>query len=68
MPFENKIPFQPLELTGHSRILTALALGNCSTPKQLVSAADDYVIVWNLNQARQNMDKGTSVEIVKLVY
>lgn len=50
--------FQPLELVGHSKTLTSLALGNRSTPKLLVSAAEDYIIVWNLHQARLHHEKG----------
>ena len=51
--------FQPLELEGHSKILTSLSLGHGYDPKLLVSAADDYVILWNLIQARQQLERGT---------
>ena len=50
--------FQPLELEGHSKILTSLCLGHGYDPKLLVSAADDYVILWNLIQARQQLERG----------
>ena len=52
------IIFQPLELEGHSKILTSLSLGQGFDPKYLVSAADDYVILWNLVQARQQLERG----------
>ncbi|XP_052766910.1 WD repeat-containing protein 27-like [Mya arenaria] len=55
------ISCKPLELVGHGKTLTALALGNKSSPKLLVSAADDYVIVWDLHQCRQKVERGESV-------
>jgi len=48
-------------LVGHSKTLTALAFGNKSQPKLLVSAAEDYVIVWNIQQARQLHEKGNNM-------
>ncbi|XP_060577930.1 WD repeat-containing protein 27-like isoform X2 [Ruditapes philippinarum] len=56
------ISCKPLELVGHSKILRALALGNLSVPKQLVSAAEDYVIIWNLQQARRQFEKGEKIK------
>ncbi|KAL4238028.1 WD40 repeat-like protein [Mactra antiquata] len=52
------ITCKPVELVGHSKILTSLAFGHISAPKLLVSAAEDYVIVWNIQQARQQFEKG----------
>ncbi|KAH3848207.1 hypothetical protein DPMN_090566 [Dreissena polymorpha] len=49
---------KPLELVGHGKTLTALALGYVALNKLLVSAADDYVIVWDLQKARQQVEKG----------
>ncbi|XP_053373699.1 WD repeat-containing protein 27-like isoform X2 [Mercenaria mercenaria] len=56
------ISCKPLDLVGHSKILTALALGNLSVPKQLVSAAEDYVIIWNIQQARKQFEKGEKIK------
>ncbi|XP_033734815.1 WD repeat-containing protein 27-like [Pecten maximus] len=55
------LAFKPLELEGHRKILTSISLGNRSSPKLLCSAAEDYVIVWNLLQARQMVDKGIQI-------
>lgn len=56
------IQCKPLELVGHSKILRSLALGSVNSPKQLVSAAEDYVIIWNLQYARQQFEKGEKIK------
>ncbi|KAK3591286.1 hypothetical protein CHS0354_004335 [Potamilus streckersoni] len=56
------LSFKPLELEGHRKILSALALGCQSSPKLLCSTAEDYVIVWNLQQARQQYQKGEKIK------
>ena len=53
-----------MELEGHRKILTSLSLGYGYDPKFLVSAADDYVILWNLVQARQQLERGTVNKII----
>ena len=63
--YKYKCILQPLELVGHSQILRALALGNLSVPKQLVSAAEDYIIIWNLQQARKQFEKGKYIVLFK---
>lgn len=55
------ITCKPLELEGHRKILTSLSLGYGYDPKFLVSAADDYVILWNLVQARQQLERGGKI-------
>ncbi|XP_052273878.1 WD repeat-containing protein 27-like isoform X3 [Dreissena polymorpha] len=55
------LSYKPLELVGHGKTLTALALGYVALNKLLVSAADDYVIVWDLQKARQQVEKGEKV-------
>ncbi|XP_060081594.1 WD repeat-containing protein 27-like [Ylistrum balloti] len=55
------LAYKPLELEGHRKILTSISLGSRSSPKLLCSAAEDYVIVWNLLQARQMVDKGVQI-------
>ncbi|OWF38257.1 WD repeat-containing protein 27 [Mizuhopecten yessoensis] len=55
------LSFKPLELEGHRKILTSISLGSRSSPKLLCSAAEDYVIVWNLLKARQMVDKGMQI-------
>ena len=54
---------QPLRLEGHRKILTSLVLGNVSNPKKLCSAAEDYIIVWNIHQAQENAEKGEWLNI-----
>nr|XP_022329336.1 WD repeat-containing protein 27-like [Crassostrea virginica] len=52
---------QPLRLEGHRKILTSLVLGNVSNPKKLCSAAEDYIIVWNIHQAQEKVEKGEQI-------
>ncbi|XP_065943143.1 WD repeat-containing protein 27 [Magallana gigas] len=53
---------QPLKLEGHRKILTSLVLGNKPDPKRLCSAAEDYIIVWNIHQALEKAEKGEQIK------
>ncbi|XP_061172644.1 WD repeat-containing protein 27-like isoform X2 [Saccostrea echinata] len=53
---------KPLKLEGHRKILTSLVLGNVSKPKRLCSAAEDYLIVWNIHQALEKAGKDEQIK------
>ena len=55
---------QPLELEGHSKILRCMCFGYGSQPKFLCTAAEDYIIVWNIHQIRRAVDKGNKYDMV----
>ena len=50
--------FQPLDLEGHRHPVTGLCFGHRTKPTLLCSAADDYIIVWNIEKARASIDTG----------
>lgn len=52
---------KPFELEGHRRHVTALCLGHRWEPKLLCSVGEDYVIVWNLKNIRQCVERGEQV-------
>lgn len=56
------LSFKPLELEGHSKILRCMCFGYGSQPKFLCTAAEDYIIVWNIHQIRRAVDKGNQVK------
>jgi hypothetical protein len=55
---------QPLELEGHSKILRCMCFGYGSQPKFLCTAAEDYIIVWNIHQIRRAVDKGNKYDMI----
>ncbi|XP_076099773.1 WD repeat-containing protein 27-like isoform X1 [Mytilus galloprovincialis] len=56
------LSFKPLELEGHRKTLRCMCFGHGSQPKYICTAADDYVIVWNIHLARQAVSKGNQVK------
>ncbi|XP_033103711.1 WD repeat-containing protein 27-like, partial [Anneissia japonica] len=46
------ISSKPLELIGHGKPICCLCLGSQPRPPLLVSSAQDYIIVWNIQKAR----------------
>lgn len=56
------LSYKPLELEGHKKILRCMSFGHVVQPKLLCTAAEDYVIVWNIHQIRQAVDKGNQVK------
>ncbi|XP_067901568.1 WD repeat-containing protein 27 isoform X2 [Heterodontus francisci] len=49
---------QTLELKGHHRSITALAFGNHCEPTLLCSAAEDYIIIWDIEACRMRIQQG----------
>ncbi|XP_072436475.1 WD repeat-containing protein 27 isoform X1 [Chiloscyllium punctatum] len=49
---------QTLELKGHHQSITALAFGNHNEPTLLCSAAEDYVIIWDVEACRMSLQQG----------
>ncbi|XP_060686690.1 WD repeat-containing protein 27 [Hemiscyllium ocellatum] len=49
---------QTLELKGHHQSITALAFGNHNEPTLLCSAAEDYVITWDVEACRMSLQQG----------
>ncbi|XP_071798693.1 WD repeat-containing protein 27-like [Asterias amurensis] len=52
---------KPLILEAHKKRLHCLQFGHQHNPTLLCSAADDYVIVWNVQKARASYDQGQQV-------
>ncbi|XP_066282972.1 WD repeat-containing protein 27-like [Branchiostoma lanceolatum] len=44
--------FRPLDLVAHKKTVTATSFGFHSQPTRLCTAAEDYIIVWNIEAAR----------------
>uniref|UniRef100_UPI00398EF949 WD repeat-containing protein 27 isoform X2 n=1 Tax=Pristiophorus japonicus TaxID=55135 RepID=UPI00398EF949 len=49
---------QTLELKGHHQSITALAFGNHYEPTLLCSAAEDYVIIWDVEACQMRIQQG----------
>ncbi|XP_064622428.1 WD repeat-containing protein 27-like [Lineus longissimus] len=52
---------KPLELEGHRRAVTALNVSHYSSPTLLCSAAEDFIIVWNIEHARASLAAGNQI-------
>ena len=52
--------FQPLELVGHSHALSSLCFGLHNLNTLLCSCAEDYIIVWNIQQVQAAVADGTT--------
>ncbi|XP_006823341.2 WD repeat-containing protein 27-like [Saccoglossus kowalevskii] len=51
----------PLQLEGHRRKISCLCFGNRGNPTSLCSAADDFIITWNVEKARNSLDSGQQI-------
>ncbi|XP_038671871.1 WD repeat-containing protein 27 isoform X5 [Scyliorhinus canicula] len=49
---------QTLQLKGHHQSITALAFGNHHEPMLLSSAAEDYIIIWDMEACQRNIQEG----------
>ncbi|XP_078086766.1 WD repeat-containing protein 27 [Mustelus asterias] len=49
---------QSLQLKGHHQAITALAFGNHQEPTLLCSAAEDYIIIWDVEACRTSIQEG----------
>ncbi|XP_038078106.1 WD repeat-containing protein 27-like isoform X2 [Patiria miniata] len=52
---------KPLVLEAHKKKLSCLCFGRQHNPTLLCSAAEDYIIVWNVEQARNTYDLGDQI-------
>ncbi|KAJ8045396.1 WD repeat-containing protein 27 [Holothuria leucospilota] len=52
---------KPLELLAHKRAVSSVCFGKCHNPTSLCSAADDYVIIWNVEKARSQHENGQQI-------
>ncbi|XP_059842729.1 WD repeat-containing protein 27 isoform X2 [Hypanus sabinus] len=50
---------QSLELKGHHQSVTALTFGHHSEPTLLCSAAEDYVIIWDMEACQMRIQQGS---------
>ncbi|XP_078674143.1 WD repeat-containing protein 27-like isoform X2 [Branchiostoma floridae x Branchiostoma belcheri] len=53
--------FKQLDLVAHRKAVTATSFGFHSQPTLLCTAAEDYVIVWNIEEARHMYEKGQQI-------
>ncbi|XP_070578723.1 WD repeat-containing protein 27-like isoform X2 [Ptychodera flava] len=51
----------PLQLEGHRKKITCLRFGYKHNPTLLCSAADDFIIVWNIEKGRSAIDTGQQI-------
>ncbi|XP_055495210.1 WD repeat-containing protein 27 isoform X1 [Leucoraja erinacea] len=49
---------ESLELIGHRQSVTALAFGHRCEPTLLCSAAEDYIIIWDVEACRMRIEQG----------
>ncbi|XP_074657849.1 WD repeat-containing protein 27-like [Tubulanus polymorphus] len=54
--------YKPLELVGHRKCITALSFNHSSHPQYLCSAGEDYIIVWNIDQARASYEADRQIK------
>ncbi|XP_071833120.1 WD repeat-containing protein 27-like isoform X2 [Apostichopus japonicus] len=52
---------KPLELVAHRKSPSSISFGKCFGPTSLCTAADDYVIVWNVEKARSMFENGQQI-------
>ncbi|XP_022091006.1 WD repeat-containing protein 27-like isoform X2 [Acanthaster planci] len=52
---------KPLVLEAHKKKLSCLCFGHQHNPTLVCSAAEDYIIVWNVEQARSTYDLGEQI-------
>ncbi|KAI0211492.1 WD repeat-containing protein 27 [Lamellibrachia satsuma] len=52
------LTIRPLEVEGHKRAVSALSFSQLSRATLLCSAADDYIIVWNVERVRAALNTG----------
>ncbi|XP_041063528.1 WD repeat-containing protein 27 [Carcharodon carcharias] len=50
---------QTLELKGHHQSITALTFGNHYEPTLLCSAAEDYIIIWDVEACQMKIQEGS---------
>ncbi|XP_033101043.1 WD repeat-containing protein 27-like [Anneissia japonica] len=55
------ISSKPLELIGHGKPICCLCLGSQPRPPLLASSAQDYIIVWNIQKARDAYEEGNQI-------
>ncbi|KAI8514888.1 WD repeat-containing protein 27 [Branchiostoma belcheri] len=53
--------FKQLDLVAHRKAVTATSFGFHSQPTLLCTAAEDYIIVWNIEEARHMYEKGQQI-------
>ncbi|CAH1264288.1 WDR5B [Branchiostoma lanceolatum] len=53
--------FRPLDLVAHRKTVTATTFGFHSQPTLLCTAAEDYIIVWNIEAARHMYEQGQQI-------
>ncbi|XP_035688084.1 WD repeat-containing protein 27-like [Branchiostoma floridae] len=53
--------FRQLDLVAHKKAVTATSFGFHSQPTLLCTAAEDYIIVWNIEEARHMYEKGQQI-------
>ncbi|XP_019643830.1 PREDICTED: WD repeat-containing protein 27-like isoform X1 [Branchiostoma belcheri] len=53
--------FRQLDLVAHRKAVTATSFGFHSQPTLLCTAAEDYIIVWNIEEARHMYEKGQQI-------
>ncbi|XP_071497617.1 WD repeat-containing protein 27-like [Diadema antillarum] len=52
---------KPLELVAHKKKVSAIAFGKQHNPTLLCTAGSDYIIVWNVEQARATYETGQQI-------
>ena len=53
--------FQPLQLSGHSKIISAACFGQKDRPVLLCTASEDFIYIWNI-------DKILAVDNISKIY
>ena len=56
-----KFYFQPLQLSGHSGIISATCFGQKDRPLLLCTASEDFIYIWNI-------DKLLAIDNISMIY